>query len=169
MDESIYRKRLYRLELRCLRSLRRARSKALRCPRCGAKQFSNFVRSGSRLPRLVFQCRQLDWAFIRSKKRRQRCRKQFGPRTGTMFEKSHIPLYHWFAAIALLTLDHQWSTWSLARELHVSYKTAWVMKIKLRRERNKAFVSRLQRTAFYIGRDYRRLLKLRYDTYMSVL
>ncbi len=64
------------------------------------------------------------------------CRKQFSIRTGTVFERSRIPLQKWFIAIWLVSSKHKKITSAaLARQIGVTQKTAWNMLNKLRLKR----------------------------------
>jgi transposase-like protein len=61
------------------------------------------------------------------------CRKQFTVRFGTVFEASHIPLHKWLQAIYLLCCSRKRiSARQLHRVLDVSYKTAWLMRNRIR-------------------------------------
>lgn len=61
------------------------------------------------------------------------CRKQFGAKTGTPFERSHIPLTKWFKALFMLTGDKRGVTSVyLAESIGVTQKTAWRMMHDLR-------------------------------------
>lgn len=62
-----------------------------------------------------------------------RCRKQFTVRTGTIFERSHIPLSKWFQAVHLLCASKKgMSALQVSRMLEVSYKTAWFLCHRIR-------------------------------------
>ena len=51
----------------------------------------------------------------------------------TIFEKSHTPLPKWFWALILVAHDQRGlSALALAREIQVTYKTAWLMLHKIR-------------------------------------
>lgn len=52
-----------------------------------------------------------------------RCRKQTAVLSGTIFERSLVPLRDWFRAAILL--KQGCSVWVLAQKLGVGYKTAW--------------------------------------------
>ena len=61
------------------------------------------------------------------------CRKRFTVRTGTIFERSHVPLHKWFYAIYLLqTARKGISSLQLSKELGVTQKTAWFLLHRLR-------------------------------------
>lgn len=61
------------------------------------------------------------------------CRKKFTVRTGTVFERSHIPLHKWFYTIYLLETSRKGfsSVW-LAKQLGITQKSAWFMLHRLR-------------------------------------
>lgn len=61
-----------------------------------------------------------------------RCRTQTSLTSGTLFAATKLPLRTWFLAIYLLTQSKVGrSALALARELGVSYNTAWLLKQKL--------------------------------------
>ena len=61
------------------------------------------------------------------------CRKQFTVRTGTIFERSHIPLHKWLYAMCLLqTARKGISSMQLSKELGVTQKSAWFLLHRLR-------------------------------------
>ncbi|MBX5437602.1 MAG: IS1595 family transposase [Alicyclobacillaceae bacterium] len=86
-----------------------------RCPRCGHDRFY-VIRS-----RHLLQCQS------------SACRHQTSLTVGTIFEKSRTPLRKWFWAIFLASHDKRGiSALTLAREIDVTYKTAWAMLHKIR-------------------------------------
>ena len=61
------------------------------------------------------------------------CRKQFTVRTGTIFERSHIPLNKWLYAMYLLqTARKGVSSLQLSKELGITQKSAWFLLMRLR-------------------------------------
>ena len=61
------------------------------------------------------------------------CRRQFSVRTGTVFEKSRIPLRKWLYALYMLqTARKGISSIQLGKELGVSQKSAWFMLHRIR-------------------------------------
>jgi len=61
------------------------------------------------------------------------CRKRFTVRTGTIYERSHIPLHKWVLAIQLLCSSKKgMSAHQLHRMLDVTYKSAWFMAHRIR-------------------------------------
>lgn len=86
-----------------------------RCPQCGHDGFY-VIRS-----RHLLQCQA------------PTCRHQSSLTVGTILEKSRTPLRKWFWAIFLASHDKRGiSALALAREIHVTYKTAWAMLHKIR-------------------------------------
>src|SRR5262245_22498106 len=61
------------------------------------------------------------------------CRSQFRVTVGTIFEKSHVPLYKWLQAFYLLAGSKKGiSSNQLHRTLGVTLKTAWFMSHRIR-------------------------------------
>jgi len=61
------------------------------------------------------------------------CREDFTVRTGTIFERSHVPLNKWiFAIYILMTARKGVSSLQLGKEIGVTQKTAWVMLQRIR-------------------------------------
>ncbi|MFT4245976.1 MAG: IS1595 family transposase [Micrococcaceae bacterium] len=61
------------------------------------------------------------------------CRKVFSVRTGTVFERSHVPLHKWLLVMYLFTVNRKGiSSVALARNIGVMQKTAWFMLHRLR-------------------------------------
>jgi transposase-like protein len=61
------------------------------------------------------------------------CRSQFRVTVGTIFEKSHVPLYKWLQAFYLLAGSKKGiSSNQLHRTLSVTLKTAWFMSHRIR-------------------------------------
>ena len=85
----------------------------VRCPDCGSDRTS----------------RQRRYPFHQCKD----CRKKFTFRTGTVFERSRIPMRKWlYAMYMLVTARKGISSRQLAKELGVSQKSAWFMLHRLR-------------------------------------
>jgi transposase-like protein len=62
-----------------------------------------------------------------------KCVLDFTVRTGTIFERSHIPLHKWvYAMYALVTARKGISSLQLAKEIGVTQKSAWFMLQRLR-------------------------------------
>lgn len=61
------------------------------------------------------------------------CRQKFTVRTGTIFERSHIPLDKWLYAMYLITTSRKGiSSLQLSKELGITYKSTWHMAHRLR-------------------------------------
>ena len=61
------------------------------------------------------------------------CQLDFTVRTGTIFERSHIPLHKWvYAMYLLVTARKGISSLQLAKEIGVTQKSAWFMLQRLR-------------------------------------
>jgi transposase-like protein len=61
------------------------------------------------------------------------CREDFTVRTGTIFERSHVPLHKWLYAMYLVVTARKGiSSMQLAKEIGVTQKTAWFVLGRLR-------------------------------------
>jgi len=61
------------------------------------------------------------------------CRGKFSVRTGTIFERSHIPLHKWLRATHLMASSKKGiSAHQLHRMLGITYKSAWFMAHRIR-------------------------------------
>jgi transposase-like protein len=61
------------------------------------------------------------------------CREDFTVRTGTIFERSHVPLHKWIYAMYLVVTARKGiSSMQLAKEIGVTQKTAWFVLGRLR-------------------------------------
>ena len=86
------------------------------CPRCGGCDKVNAVANRTPLP---YWCGD--------------CRRHFSIRTGTVMERSKIPLHKWAVAIYLMTTSLKGvSSMKLHRDLKISQKTAWFMSHRIR-------------------------------------
>ena len=109
------------------------------CPHCGETHHSTFVREG----RQHWQC--------------QACRYQTTVIAGTIFQATKLPLTLWFLAMHLLTqAKNNVAALELMRHLGVSYKTAWLMKLKLlqvmtERESSRVLEGRVEIDDAYLG------------------
>src|SRR6202795_3553529 len=84
-----------------------------RCPVCGLGERITARRGG------YYRCRQ--------------CKEDFTVRTGTIFERSHVPLHKWvYAMYLLVTARKGISSMQMAKEIGVTQKTAWFMLQRLR-------------------------------------
>jgi transposase-like protein len=87
------------------------------CPHCGSL---NVMRMAGKTQAGYFLCRD--------------CRGKFTCRTGTVMERSHIPLHKWLLAIHLMTSSKKgMSAHQLYRNLGFgSYRTAWFLEHRIR-------------------------------------
>jgi transposase-like protein len=89
------------------------------CPHCGATGDEVTKLEGAKHRPGVYQCNG--------------CREQFTVTVKTVFERSHIPLTKWLAALFLLTASKKGvSAHQVHRSLGISYKSAWFMMHRLR-------------------------------------
>lgn len=86
------------------------------CPYCGSHEKIT-ARKGKRLG--YYRCRG--------------CKDEFTVRTGTIFEKSHVPLHKWVVAIYLTVTERKGiSSLALSKKISVTQKTAWFMQVRIR-------------------------------------
>jgi transposase-like protein len=84
-----------------------------RCPVCGMGERIT-VRAGG-----YYRCNQ--------------CKEDFTVRTGTIFERSHVPLHKWIYAMYLLVTARKGiSSMQLAKEIGITQKSAWFVLHRLR-------------------------------------
>src|SRR6202789_457486 len=61
------------------------------------------------------------------------CKEDFTVRTGTIFERSHVPLHKWIYAMYLLVTARKGiSSMQLAKEIGINQKSAWFVLGRLR-------------------------------------
>jgi transposase-like protein len=105
----------FRSEDKCRAYLEQLRwPDGVRCPRCDAsKGISRIANRGQ------FDC--------------DSCGYQFSVRAGTIFHRSHLPLWKWFLAVYVMAESQTGvSANRLKRILGVSYKTAWYLSHRIR-------------------------------------
>lgn len=86
------------------------------CPHCGCDGKIT-ARGGKRIG--YYRCRD--------------CGEEFTVRTGTIFERSHVPLHKWvYAMYLVVTARKGISSMQLSKEIGVTQKTAWFMLGRLR-------------------------------------
>src|SRR5438309_6953756 len=91
------------------------------CPHCGVTAEHVTKLEGQKHRPGLYQCNAPE------------CREQFTVTVKTVFERSHVPLSKWLAALFLLTASKKGvSAHQIHRSLAVSYKTAWFMMHRLR-------------------------------------
>jgi transposase-like protein len=84
-----------------------------KCPVCGLGERIT-ARSGG-----FYRCNQ--------------CKEDFTVRTGTIFERSHVPLHKWvYAMYLLVTARKGISSMQLAKEIGITQKSAWFVLHRLR-------------------------------------
>lgn len=84
-----------------------------RCPVCGLGDRITTRKGG------YYRCNQ--------------CKEDFTVRTGTIFERSHVPLHKWIYAMYLLVTSRKGiSSLQLSKEIGVTQKTAWFILQRLR-------------------------------------
>jgi transposase-like protein len=85
----------------------------VRCPVCGTGDRITTRKGG------YYRCNQ--------------CKEDFTVRTGTIFERSHVPLHKWIYAMYLVVTARKGiSSMQLAKEIGVTQKTAWFVLGRLR-------------------------------------
>jgi transposase-like protein len=86
------------------------------CPHCGS---DNVHRMGGKTQAGMFLCND--------------CREKFTVRTGTIFERSHIPLHKWLLATHLMAASKKGvSSLQISRMLGITYKSAWFLCHRIR-------------------------------------
>lgn len=97
------------------------------CPRCGSDAISRIHK------RRQYHCDgPVEGPALKGRKRLS-CGYQFSVRVGTIFDRSHLPLWKWFLAIYLVGESKKGiSAKQLERVLGVSYKTAWFLGHRIR-------------------------------------
>jgi transposase-like protein len=89
------------------------------CPVCGLTETVSALPAKGSMGEGWYHCRQ--------------CREKFTVRVGTLYERSHVPLYKWLLATHLLCSSKKgMSAHQLHRMLGVTYKTAWFMAHRIR-------------------------------------
>ena len=85
----------------------------VRCPHCGLTEHVTARKNG------YYRCNQ--------------CREDFTVRTGTIFERSHVPLHKWLYAMYLLVTARKGiSSLQLSKEIGITQKSAWFVLHRLR-------------------------------------
>jgi transposase-like protein len=70
------------------------------------------------------------------------CREKFTARTGTVMERSHIPIHKWLFAMHLMAASKKGvSAKQIERTVGVSYKTAWFLMHRIREAMSAATVA----------------------------
>ena len=97
----------------------------VRCPTCGCDRISRITRKSAtkNVRKSLFQCLE------------PTCKQQFSATSGTIFNDSHLPLYKWFMALAIV-VDAKKSISANQLKEHLgigSYRTAWYMAHRIRK------------------------------------
>lgn len=88
------------------------------CPHCGSTEGARELGGKSMGP---------GWYYCED------CQDKFTVRTGTVYERSHVPLHKWLLAFRLMASSKKgMSAHQLHRTLGVTYKTAWFMAHRIR-------------------------------------
>src|SRR5437764_11108542 len=86
------------------------------CPYC---ESTKVIRMGGKTQAGMFLCND--------------CRDKFTVRTGTVMERSHVPLHKWLLATHLMAASKKgMSAKQIERMLGVTYKTAWFLMHRIR-------------------------------------
>ena len=89
------------------------------CPHCGSISKHHYKLTQNGKFKGLYKCKD--------------CRERFTVTQGTMFEGSHVPLKKWFYAIYLFLAHKKGiSSVQLAKDIHVTQKTAWFMLSRIR-------------------------------------
>lgn len=92
------------------------------CPLC---ESTGVTRMGGKTQAGMFQCNV--------------CRQKFTVRTGTVMERSHVPLHKWLLATHLMAASKKgMSAKQMERMLGVTYKTAWFLCHRIREAMDEA-------------------------------
>jgi len=87
--------------------------KGVKCPCCGLSEHITARKNG------YYRCNQ--------------CKEDFTVRTGTIFERSHVPLHKWLYAMYLLVTARKGiSSLQLSKEIGITQKSAWFVLHRLR-------------------------------------
>ena len=88
------------------------------CPLCGVVGQSRSLQGNSMGP---------GWFYCGA------CKDKFTVRTGTVYERSHVPLCKWVLAFRLMAASKKgFSAHQLSRTLNVTYKTGWFIAHRVR-------------------------------------
>ncbi|MCF2513666.1 IS1595 family transposase [Sphingomonas sp. G124] len=92
------------------------------CPHCGS---THITKMGGKTQAGMFLCND--------------CRDKFTVRTGTVMERSHIPLHKWLLATHLMAASKKgMSALQMSRMLGITYKSAWFLCHRIREAMDKA-------------------------------
>jgi transposase-like protein len=101
-----------------LEAIRWPKGQPKACPHCGVLDESRPLAGKSMGP---------GWFYCGA------CQDKFTVRTGTVYERSHIPLHKWLLAFRLMASSKKGiSSHQLARTLNITYKSAWFLSHRIR-------------------------------------
>ena len=60
------------------------------------------------------------------------CKEAFTVRTGTVMERSHVPLHKWLVALGLMADEPEISSAALAQAIGATQKTGWLLQRRIR-------------------------------------
>lgn len=107
-------------------------SNGVTCPHCGGVDKCNPTKMMSKPSKKNPEPQEVKGYYLCGD-----CRKRFTVRTGTVYERSHIPLHKWILATHLMAASKKgMSTHQLHRMLGVTYKSAWFMAHRIREAMN---------------------------------
>ena len=86
--------------------------KGVRCPICGLGDRIGVHSAGH------YRCFQ--------------CKEAFTVRTGTVMERSHVPLHKWLVALGLMADEPEISSAALAQAIGATQKTGWLLQRRIR-------------------------------------
>lgn len=102
------------------------------CPHCGGMDKCNPTKMMSKPSKKNPEPKEIKGYYLCGD-----CRKRFTVRTGTVYERSHIPLHKWVLATHLMAASKKgMSAHQLHRMLGVTYKSAWFMAHRIREAMN---------------------------------
>ena len=121
----------------CIAYLKAARwpDGVVRCLKCDGDKVSEFKTNETTRERYSKKLKQTVEVRVPARYLMQckECGYQFSATTGTIFDKSHVPLTKWFQAVALIVnAKKSLSAKQMERDLGVSYRTAWFLDHRIR-------------------------------------
>jgi transposase-like protein len=160
-------------EEQCLAYLEAMRwTDGLRCLKCGSDKVSKFVTNETTRERVN---RKGETVEVRVPARRlyqcnnEGCRYQYSATTGTIFDKSHLPLAKWFLAVAIIAnAKKSVSAKQMQRDLGCNYRTAWFLDHRIREAMQDGtlgmFSGTVEVDATFVGGKYdKRRKKAKFD------
>ena len=124
----------------------------IKCPHCKSHKISKF--EGKRV------------GYARC----QKFRKEFTERTGTILERSYIPLHEWILGIYLVVISREaLSSMQLAKEIGITQKSAWFMLQRIRAAcpSNDDFLDGIENVWAVLKRGFHHFSKKQIDRYVD--